>query len=120
MPMTTKDRTELREELVGQGFSWDYVDEWPSKSTYYVHRAVKNPSGEVVRDVGTEITGLPGNPDYARSKARQGLLPWPPNENCTCAWCRKNREVTTEKISASSDDAPAPRGRKVGPNYGAV
>ena len=54
MAMTTKERTELRTELVGQGYSWEYIDEWQPKTTLYRHRELKNPQGEVVHGVGAE------------------------------------------------------------------
>jgi hypothetical protein len=100
MPMTTKERTDLREELVGQGYSWEYVDEWPSKTTLYRHREIKNPNGEIVSAAGTAVSNLPGNPDYVNRKARQGLLQWPPSESCTCRWCVA-RNGTTEPVSAN-------------------
>mgnify|MGYP005822751545 CR=1 FL=1 len=118
--MTTKERTDMRKELVSLGYAWEYVDEWPARISYYVHREVKNPRGAVVRTVGTEVVGLPGLPTYAKEKAKQGLFPWPPSETCPCSWCRRSREATGEKISTPSEAAPAPRRRKVGPNYGAV
>ena len=102
MPMTTKERTELRDELVGQGYSWDYIDDWPSKLTLYAHREVKNPSGEVVIPVGTAIDGLPGQPDYVSRKARQGLLQWPPSDSCTSRWCMGRKGTQTE-LAHSSD-----------------
>jgi hypothetical protein len=93
MPMTTKERTELRGELVGQGYSWNYIDEWQPKVTLYRHRDLKNPKGIVVSEAGTKIVGLPGNPDYVSRKARQGLLQWPPSESCTCRWCGASNGV---------------------------
>ena len=122
MPMTTKERTELRDELVGQGYSWDYIDDWPSKLTLYAHREVKNPSGEVVKPVGTAIDGLPGQPDYVSRKARQGLLQWPPSESCTCRWGKARREDTDTPPRVKSEEAPVAatgRGkRRMGPHFG--
>ena len=100
MAMTTKERTDLREELVSQGYSWDYIDEWQPKVTLYRHREMKNPKGEVVSEVGTKVEGLPGNPDYITRKARQGLLQWKPSDSCTCKWCAERKKssapVSTE------------------------
>ena len=87
MSFSTKERTELRAELDSVGYNWDYVDSWPAKTTLYRHRAQKNPQGEIVGDVGTSISGVPGQPSYIRNKARQGLLAWPPSESCECRWC---------------------------------
>ena len=96
--VTTRERTELRNELVGQGYSWEYIDGWQPKITLYRHREIKN--GElVVSPVGTAVENLPGNPDYVLRKSRLGLLPYPPSDTCTCRWCsakRVNVEVTEE------------------------
>ena len=102
MPMTTKERTDLRTELVSQGYSWNYIDEWQPKITLYRHKDIKNPGGEIVSEAGTKIEGLPGTPDYVTRKARQGLLQWPPSDSCTCRWCMGRKETQPE-IAHSSD-----------------
>ena len=61
--VTTKERTEIRAELVGQGYSWEYIDGWQPKITLYRHREIKN-GEEVVSPVGTKVENLPGNPFY--------------------------------------------------------
>ena len=110
MAITTKERTELRQELVGQGYSWNYIDEWQPKVTLHRHRATYNPNGEVVHAVGSKIENLPGSPDYVNRKARIGLFPWPPGSTCTCHWC--------ERVVAEQQKAPAaPRTAKTGPIY---
>ena len=118
MAMTTKERTELREELVGQGYSWNYIDEWQPKVTLYRHREMKNPKGEVVSEAGTKVEGLPGNPDYITRKARQGLLQWPPSDSCTCKWCAERKQAVAP-ASPDPSEAPVtgnPRGtRRIGP-----
>ena len=101
--MTTKERTELREELVGQGYSWNYIDEWQPKVTLYRHREMKNPKGEVVSEAGTKVEGLPGNPDYITRKARQGLLQWPPSDACTCRWCAERKKAVVPESPEPSD-----------------
>ena len=88
MVMTTKERTELRNELVSQGYAWEYVDEWQPKTTLYLHRAKKNQVGEEVIPVGTKISGVPGNPDYVLRKSKIGLFQWPPSDTCECQWCK--------------------------------
>tara|TARA_R110000765_G_scaffold366568_1_gene456693 strand:- start:111 stop:530 length:420 start_codon:yes stop_codon:yes gene_type:complete len=91
--VTTKERTEIRAELVGQGYSWEYIDGWQPKITLYRHREIKN--GEVVvSPVGTKLENLPGNPDYVLRKSKLGLLPYPPSDTCECRWC----EVRSVKI----------------------
>ena len=122
MAMTTKERTDLREELTGQGYSWNYIDEWPSKTTLYRHREIKNPGGEVVSSAGTALPNLPGHPDYVNRKARQGLLPWPPGESCNCMWCvERNGTLKPEPSGKERKEAPAApkaRGnRRVGPYF---
>ena len=94
--VTTKERTEIRAELVGQGYSWEYIDGWQPKITLYRHRDIKN--GEVVvSPVGTKIENLPGNPDYVLRKSKLGLLPYPPSDTCECRWCEaRSAEVATE------------------------
>ena len=116
MAITTKERTVLREELVGQGYSWKYIDEWQPKITLYRHRALMNPSGDTVSPVGTKLENLPGNPDYVNKKARAGLLPWPPGNACTCRWCVR---IVAEQKKATQPDVTAaiPRAAKTGPYY---
>jgi hypothetical protein len=121
MPMTTKERTDLRTELVSQGYSWNYIDEWQSKITLYRHREIKNPGGEVVSVAGTKVEGLPGNPDYVSKKARQGLLQWPPSDSCTCGWCMSRREKTDTLPRVEAEETPVAavgRGkRRMGPHF---
>jgi len=110
MAITTKERTELREELVGQGYSWKYIDEWQPKVTLIRHRAIKNPNGEIVSPAGTKLENLPGNPDYVNRKARLGLFPWPPSNTCTCRWCAEKSAEVARKVNA-------PRTAKLGPYF---
>ena len=119
--MNTKERTDLREELVSQGYSWKYIDEWQPKITLYRHRDMKNTGGEIVSEAGTKIEGLPGTPDYVTRKARQGLLQWPPSDSCTCRWC-VNRRGATEAPVASEEtrETSSPnrrRGKGMGPHF---
>ena len=76
------ERNKQKLELANSGFSLRYIDEWQPKTTLYRHKASYNIQGELVRDVGTSIVGVPGNPDYVLRKARIGLFPWKPNESC--------------------------------------
>ena len=116
MVMTTKERTDLRQELVSQGYSWNYIDEWQPKVMLYRHRAQKNPSGDVVSPVGTKLENLPGNPDYVNKKARAGLFPWPPGSSCTCKWCVR-LVAEQDKISPSNTKSVTSRAARVGPYY---
>lgn len=104
MPISTNERTVLREELVSQGYHWEYIDEWQPKVALYRHLAILSQSGEVVSDVGSKLVNLPGNPDYVAKKARIGLFPWPPSEACNCRWCLGRRgpdEVVTRQMETT-------------------
>ena len=116
MAITTTERTKLREELVGQGYSWKYIDEWQPKVTLFRHRVIKNPNGEIVSPAGTKLENLPGNPDYVNRKGRIGLYPWPPSNTCTCRWCvRVVREP--EKVDSPVVRLSPTRTGKVGPYF---
>jgi hypothetical protein len=119
MAIGTKERTELRDVLAGQGYHWDYIDEWTPKVTLYRHRAMISPSGEVVSPVGTALHNLPGNPDYVEKKSRIGLFTWPPDQGCRCRWCR-DREATGASVVPPAEAKEEPRGKrkgKMGPHF---
>ena len=81
------DRQRMRQELVAQGYSWEYVDEWQPKTTLYRHAPGLNVDGNEVFPVGTPIKGVPGNPDYVLRKARLGMFPYQPGETGEWRWC---------------------------------
>ena len=83
------ERNKQKVELVNQGFSLRYIDEWQPKVTLYRHKASMNTQNEVVREIGTTVKGVPGNPDYVLRKSKIGLFPWKPGEECKCKWCRE-------------------------------
>ena len=101
--VTTTDRQRMRAELVAQGYSWEYIDEWQPKTTLYRHAPGLDVDGEVVFPVGTPITGVPGNPDYVLRKARLGMFPYLPGENCECRWC-SIRNAHADPIPAHGED----------------
>ena len=103
MALTTKERTELRSEHVGQGYSWEYVDEWQPKTTLYLHAPKLNAQGDVVKAAGTKVENLPGSPDYVLGKARIGMLPYPPSSTCECRWCTINN-ARADLTPESKDD----------------
>ena len=125
MAIATNERTALRQELVSQGYSWKYIDEWQPKVTLYRHRELTNPSGETVSPVGAVLANLPGSPDYVNRKARLGLFPWKPGTNCECRWCAKNQpeqEVPSvaESISNPPDSSQEPKAKpklRLGPYF---
>jgi hypothetical protein len=101
------DRQRMRQELVAQGFSWEYVDEWQPKTTLYRHAPGLNIQGNEVFPVGSAIKGVPGSPDYVLRKARLGMFPYPPADTCECRWCvarKVNVEVSTEPEKAEPEE----------------
>jgi hypothetical protein len=83
-----KDRRVMRQELASSGYSMEYLDEWQPKTTLYRHAPGMTVNGDIAFPVGTEVPNVPGNPDYVLRKARIGMLPYPPNDACTCRWCK--------------------------------
>ena len=101
------DRQRMRQELVAQGYSWEYVDEWQPKTTLYRHAPGLDIKGNEVFPVGTPIKGVPGSPDYVLRKARLGMFPYPPADTCECRWCvarKVNVEVSTEPEKAEPEE----------------
>ena len=105
------ERNQQKMELVNSGFSMRYIDEWQPKTTLYRHKASMNIQGEVVRDIGTTVTGVPGNPDYVLRKSKIGLFPWKPSESCECRWCRDSYvepvpepEVNSEMVTKTCEE----------------
>ena len=88
-----KDRRQMRQELVSQGFAWEYIDEWQPKTTLFRHAPGLDMQGNEAVPVGAQIKGVPGNPDYVLRKARLGMFPYPPNEGCQCRWCSQRAET---------------------------
>ena len=101
MAIGTKERTELRDKLVSQGYDWNYIDEWQPKVTLYRHCPVYSPSGDMASPRGTAIKNLPGHPDYVHKKGRIGLFTWPPSDTCTCRWCVEESKASSKKDSGS-------------------
>ena len=104
------ERNKQKIELVNSGFSLKYIDEWQAKTVLYRHKASLNVQGEVVRDVGTALTGVPGNPDYVLRKAKIGLFPWKPGVSCDCKWCKDSYvepapepEVNSEMVTKTCE-----------------
>ena len=105
------ERNQQKMELVNSGFSMRYIDEWQPKTVLYRHKASLNVQGEVVRDVGTTLTGVPGNPDYVLRKAKIGLFPWKPGVSCDCKWCKDSYvepepepEVNSEMVTKTCEE----------------
>ena len=103
--VTTKERTELRDELVGQGYSWRYIDEWQPKITLYRHAPTRSEDGQVISPVGTKVENLPGNPDYVSRKAKLGMLPYPPDEGCECKWCAANKVEVGDSVQIEEQES---------------
>ena len=96
MAIGTKERTEMRDKLVSQGYDWKYIDEWQPKVTLYRHCPVYSPSGAETSPRGAAIHNLPGNPDYVHKKTRIGLFTWQPSDTCTCHWCVEESKASTK------------------------
>ena len=102
--VTTAERKQLREELVSNGYSWDYIDSWQPKITLYRHTPGLNENGKVCFPVGTAIPTLPSDTFYRVKKSRIGWLPYPPTDSCECKWCVE-RAGGAEVIKAVKDIA---------------
>ena len=105
------ERNQQRIELANSGFSMSYIDEWQPKTVLYRHKASLNVQGEVVRDVGTALTGVAGNPAYVLRKAKIGLFPWKPGVSCDCKWCKDSYvepapepEVNSEMVTKTCEE----------------
>ena len=97
-----KDRREMRQELTASGYSMEYLDEWQPKTTLYRHAPGMTVNGDIAFPVGTEVPNVPGNPDYVIRKSKIGMLPYPPNDACTCRWCKDR--VASNQSSPISDE----------------
>ena len=97
-----RDRKQTREELVGAGYSWEYLDTWQAKTVLYRHADGLNVDGAVVHPYGSTVEGVPGNPDYVLSKAKIGFFPYRPKEQCYCKWCVE-RVVKIDRDSSTSE-----------------
>ena len=91
------DRNKQKVELANIGYSLKYIDDWQPKVTLYRHKPSYSVSGKISEDVGTEVNGIPGSPDYVLRKSKIGLFQWPPSETCECQWCTA-RVVEKAKI----------------------
>ena len=81
------DRNKQKVELANIGYSLKYIDDWQPKVTLYRHKPSYSVSGKISEDVGTEVNGIPGNPDYVLRKSKIGLFQWPPSDTWDCQWC---------------------------------
>jgi hypothetical protein len=123
MAIGTKERTELREELVNKGYSWEYIDEWQPKVTLYRHRDMLSPDGSVVSPAGTALKNMPGNPDYVNRKSRLGLFTWRPSDTCTCRWCNEKNpqeapgKEPEQEVEEPTSSNPKNSRRKMGPHF---
>ena len=116
------ERNRQKNELASIGFSMKYIDEWQPKTTLYLHKPSYFVSGGIAADVGTSVKGVPGSPDYVLRKARIGLFPWRPSDECTCKWCAERsqeKEPVAQAAGTTSDPVlPQERGkRRMGPHF---
>ena len=99
--ITERNRQKL--ELTNAGFTLRYIDEWQPKTTLYRHKASYTVDGEISQDIGSKVTGVPGTPDYVLRKAKIGLFPWKPNDECECQWCKESFAVEDEAENLNED-----------------
>jgi hypothetical protein len=95
--MVGTDRNKQRLELVNSGYALDYLTEWQPKTTLYRHKESRSVDGSMGEGIGTEVKGVPGNPDYVLRKAKIGLFTWPPSDTCECRWCRERAASTPKR-----------------------
>ena len=100
------ERNQQKLELVNVGYSAKYIDSWQPKTTLYRHKPSYYVNGEVSEDVGAEVRGVPGNPDYVLRKAKFGLFPWMPSDNCECKWCTADEVGRAERAARKILQAP--------------
>jgi hypothetical protein len=120
------ERNQMKNELIGMGYSLKYIDEWQPKTKLYRHKAAYNSEGTMMEGVGTFISNVPGNPDYVLRKAQIGLFPWTPSDSCSCRWCAE-RNPASQPVAPSAEkvmekvveEGRSPRrgNRRVGPYY---
>ncbi len=91
------ERNKLKQELAGLGYSLKYIDEWTPKTRLYRHKPSYNVDGDILKEVGTYVDNVPGNPDYVQRKAKIGLFTWKPGPECECKWCGESFKQDNEK-----------------------
>jgi len=92
-------RNQMKAELVNLGYSMKYIDDWQPKTTLYWHRETYSDEGNITDAIGTSVSNVPGNPDYVLRKAKIGLFPWVPGEDCKCKWCSVSKtQVVVETV----------------------
>ena len=111
------ERKQQALELANVGYSMKYIDEWQPKTTLYRHKASLNVEGEIVREVGTAVVNVPGNPDYVLRKARIGLFQWPPSESCECQWCQKPSKAPKVEKQITDGEEKNTSPSNMGPHY---
>ena len=107
------ERNQIKNELVGMGYSLKYIDEWQPKTRLYRHKAAYSVTGTMMEGVGTFISNVPGSPDYVLRKAKIGLFPWTPSDSCTCRWCLESRQPGEPIQQVSQDTSGVAGGQGV-------
>ena len=111
------DRNRQKNELASIGYSLQYIDEWQPKTTLYRHKPSYNTSGKIDADVGTEVSGVPGSPDYVLRKSKIGLFQWPPSESCDCQWCQESSKAPKVEKQETGGEEKNTSPSKLGPHY---
>ena len=86
---TAKDKIQQRADLTSKGYSWSYLKDWQPRVDMWWHKNWLNNEGDVVMPAGTKVPNQPGNPDTQVRLSNRGMRPWPPSDDCSCIWCRR-------------------------------
>ena len=117
------ERNRQQNELARAGFTLRYIDDWSPRITLYRHKPSYNVDGAISGDIGSTVSGVPGEPSYVLKKAKIGLFPWKPDEGCACQWCNERQEKGATKAQVA-EVAPEPAAtgtgkgkRRMGPHF---
>ena len=103
-----QEYNQVKNELVGLGYSLRQIDEGRAKTRLYRHKPAYNAEGELTDEVGTYTDNVPSEPKYLLRKAQIGMFGFPPGEGCTCKWCAERKGQGAEQ------SAPEPSGKGKG------
>ena len=87
--MTTQDRIKRQASLTAKGYHIEYDKNWQPRVDMWWHKNWLNTDGDVVKPAGTKVPNQPGNPDTQVRLSNRGMRPWPPSDDCSCIWCRR-------------------------------
>ena len=103
MATNITERNKQNTELLGVGYTYADLKEWPPKTRLYRHTPSCNIAGEVTDEVGTYTDNVPGDPAYVLKKARLGLFTRMPGPECKCKWCVESFKKLAEKPDMATE-----------------